>query len=385
MLVRARHYQTSNEVDLRIEDGAIASIEMPSPATPDLQAGWVAPAFFDLQINGSDGHSFNSSALTLEQIQGVVDRCRRHGIADLCPTLITQSYESLEHGFKTLAKACEQSPSLSRALPAFHLEGPYISPEDGPRGAHPREHVRKPDWDEFQRLQDAAGGRIRLLTLAPEHDGAIRFIERVVGAGVVVALAHTAADGQRIRDAVRAGARLSTHLGNGSHAVLPRHENYIWEQLANDDLWASIIADGFHLPETVVRCIIRVKTPQRTILTCDASSVAGLPPGRYKQWDTELEILANNKVVVPGTPYLAGSGAFTDLCVGNAVRFAGVTLTDAVDMAVARPRELLGLPPRILEPTAAADLVLFAWEPGQELRVLATVVAGEGFRGANGC
>src|SRR5262249_6725981 len=249
-----------------------------------------------------------------------------------------------------------------------HLEGPYISPEDGPRGAHPRQHVRPPDWDEFCRLQEAAGGRVRLVTLAPEHEGALRFIERLVAAGVVVALGHTAASGRRIREAILAGACLSTHLGNGTHALLPRHENYLWEQLAADELWASIICDGHHLPPPVVRCIVRVKTPARTILTCDASALAGLPPGHYQLWEQECDILPEGKIVVSDSGYLGGSWAFTDLCVGNVLRFAGVGLSDALDMAGARPRQLLGLPVPRLEAGAAADLVLFDWE-GDEFRV----------------
>src|SRR5205807_3893381 len=189
------------------------------------------------------------------------------------------------------------------------------------------------DGDEFGRLQDASGGRIRLVTLAPEQDGAMRFIERLVGAGVVVAIGHTAADGRQIRDAIAAGARLSTHLGNGAHSVLPRHENYIWEQLAADELWASIICDGHHLPPAVVRCIVRVKTPARTILTCDAGSLAGLPPGRYREWDQEFEVRPEGKIVVADSGYLAGSWAFTDLCIGNVIRHVGVSLGEALDMA----------------------------------------------------
>src|SRR5262249_52959558 len=190
----------------------------------------------DLQINGCDGISFNSPKLTVDNVRHVVQVCRRHGIAGLLPTLVTNSFEALAHGFATLARACETDPGVARAVPGFHLEGPYIAAEDGPRGAHPREHVRRPDWDEFRRWQDAAGRRIKLVTLAPEHDGAIEFITKLTAAGVVVAIGHTAASGERLRQAVRAGARLSTHLGNGSHAVLPRHDNYIWQQLADDDL-----------------------------------------------------------------------------------------------------------------------------------------------------
>jgi N-acetylglucosamine-6-phosphate deacetylase len=374
MRIRARHYATGQPLEIVWENGRVRSLGPPSSAPADAEAGWVAPALFDLQINGCDGHDFSAAKLTAEAVRHVIQVCRQHGIAALCPTLVTNSIEALAHGMNTLRRACEADRAIARAVGGIHLEGPYISPEDGPRGAHARRHVRPPDWDEFRRLQDAAGGRIRLVTLAPEHEGALAFIERLAEADVVVALGHTAASGARIREAVAAGARLSTHLGNGSHAVLPRHDNYIWEQLAADELWASIICDGHHLPPAVVRCIVRVKTPARTILTCDASPLAGLPPGRYREWEQEFEVQTGGKVVVPGTSYLAGSGVFTDVCIGKAVRFAGVSLAEAVDMASANPRELLGLPPQRLEAGVEADLVLFDWEEGGELRVQRTLV-----------
>jgi N-acetylglucosamine-6-phosphate deacetylase len=376
MRIRACHYATGALLTLRIENGRIAALEPPSPAPADLDAQWVAPALFDLQINGCDGRSFNSPTLTIDDVRHVVGVCHRHGIGGLCPTLVTNSVEALLHGFATLRRACETDPAIARAVPALHLEGPYISPDDGPRGAHPKQHVRPPDWDEFRRFQDASGGRIRLVTLAPEHDGALQFIERLTASGVVVSLGHTNASGPRIREAIAAGAKLSTHLGNGAHAMLPRHDNYIWEQLASDDLWASVICDGHHLPPTVIRCILRVKTPARAILTCDASSLAGLPPGHYSEWGQEFEILSSGRIVVSGTPYLAGSSAFTDLCVGHALQHGGVSLADAVDMAGARPRQLLRLELRSLDVGAPADLVLFDWAPGKPFRVRATLAGG---------
>jgi N-acetylglucosamine-6-phosphate deacetylase len=373
MQLRARHYATGELLDLRCKDGRIAEIR---PAESIPSAPFIAPALFDLQINGCGGHSFNSEQLTADAIREVVRTCRQHGIGSFCATLVTNAREALLHGFGTLRRACADDPDVGRAIPAFHLEGPYISPDDGPRGAHPQRHVRPPDWDEFRRFQDAAGGRIRLLTLAPEQDGALPFIERLAASGVVVALGHTAAGAARIREAVAAGARLSTHLGNGSHAVLPRHDNYIWEQLANDDLWASVICDGHHLPAAVMKCILRVKTPARSILTCDAGSLAGLAPGRYRQWDTEFEVHPAGKIVVPGTSYLAGSWAFTDLCVNNAVTLGGVSLREAIDMATANPRKLLGLPPLELVEGAPADFVLFDAE-ARPFRILDTVIAGK--------
>lgn len=376
MRIQARHYATGQTMEVVCAAGKISSLEGPS-GTADLQASWMAPPLFDLQINGCDGRNFSSENLDEDSIRHVVGVCRRHGIGSLCPTLVTNSFAALSHGMATLFRACEADPDLDRALPVFHLEGPYISAEDGPRGAHPKAHVRRPDWDEFQRLQEAAGGRIRLVTLAPEQEGALPFIARAAASGVVVALGHTAANGACIRAAIAAGAKLSTHLGNGCHALLPRHDNVLWEQLAADELWASFICDGHHLPATVVRCMVRIKTPARLILTCDASTLAGLPPGRYREWDQEFEVLPSGKVIVPETSFLAGSGAFTDYCLGNVMRFSGVGLVQAIDMASAHPRELLGLPSGRLEVGAPADLILFDWHWGGDVQVRHTIIAGK--------
>jgi N-acetylglucosamine-6-phosphate deacetylase len=376
MRIHARHYRTGEVIEVLCEKGLIQSISSPAGQAADVQAGWIAPALFDLQINGCGGNNFSSESLTVAKVRQIVDRCRGHGIGALCPTLVTNSFVALAHGLAVVREACAGDPEIDRALPAIHLEGPYIAPEDGPRGAHPRRHVRPPDWDEFCRLQDYAAGRIRLLTLAPERDGALLFIERLTRAGVVVALGHTAATGPRIRDAIAAGARLSTHLGNGCAALLDRHDNVIWHQLAADQLWASMIADGHHLPPAVLGCILRVKTPARTILTCDASSLAGLPPGVYQEMDQEIEVLADGKIVVPNTRYLAGSGAFTDICIATVLCQTQVPLSEAIDMAGARPRELLGLKPLRLQAGDPADLILFDWNNGGSFCITRTVVAG---------
>jgi N-acetylglucosamine-6-phosphate deacetylase len=184
-----------------------------------------------------------------------------------------------------------------------------------------------------------------------------------------VALGHTGASPACIRDAINVGAKISTHLGNGSHAVLPRHDNYLWEQLASDQLWASMIGDGHHLPDSVMRCILRVKTPARLILTCDASPLAGLAPGAYRQWEHDFEVLPTGKIVVSGTPYLAGAWAFTDTCVANVLRLGETSLADTIDMASNRPRELLGLPARQIAVGEPSELIVFDWAPGAEFRM----------------
>jgi N-acetylglucosamine-6-phosphate deacetylase len=359
MIIRGRHHSSGPAIDIVCSDGVIASVGPAGEGRADIEAAWVAPGLFDLQINGAMGRTFVAPGLSTEDIREVVRVCRTHGITAFCPTLITASHEQLKAGFTALRRAREESVELARALPCFHLEGPFISPEDGPRGAHPLADVRLPDLDEYTRLQDAAGGLIRLVTLAPERPGALPFIEAVVGQGVVVAIGHTAAPPAVIRDAVSAGASLSTHLGNGSHAMLPRHDNYLWEQMAHDGLMASVIADGHHLPVSVLRCIVRTKTPGRLILTCDASGLAGLPAGRYSQWGTDLEVLPGGKIVVPGTPFLAGSGLFLDSCVTHLARLAECPFADVIEMASRSPRRLLGQEVPTLDVGQPAEVVLF--------------------------
>ncbi len=365
MIFQVRHYATGTALAVTITGGRIGGVES-SDGSP---TRWIAPAFFDPQINGCLGIGFNSPALNSDSVRAVADECRRHGIGAFCPTVITDSFDAIRNAFATLACATETDPDLARRMPCFHLEGPYLCGDDGPRGAHPKAHVRDPDWDEFRRLQDAAGGRIRMVTLAPERHGATAFIEKATATGIVIALGHTAATGEQIRDAVTAGAKTSTHLGNGCHATMNRHANPLWEQAANDDLWASLIPDGHHLPPAVVKSLLRVKTVARTLLTCDAGTFAGCAPGRYADWGTEVEVLPGGKIVVPGTPYLAGSGVFTDACVSNLLRVTDATLADAIAMASLRPRELLGLPLAGLEVGDPGPWMLFDWQPGGEFVV----------------
>src|SRR5438067_9338666 len=161
MRIHACHYATAAPLELVCEQGRIASIVPPAQTAPDYRAGWIAPALFDLQINGCQGLTFNSEQLTVEGVRQVVAVCRQHGVGGFCPTLVTNALPALVHGLVTIRRACESAPDVAASIPAIHLEGPYISAEDGPRGAHPRQHVRPPSWDEFRRLQEAAAGMIR--------------------------------------------------------------------------------------------------------------------------------------------------------------------------------------------------------------------------------
>lgn len=294
------------------------------------------PGLFDLQVNGFGGIDFNEPDLTPEQVAEALDGMRATGVTRCLPTLITSSFER----FSACARALRAVPD--EAIAGFHMEGPYISPEDGARGAHPREHVIPASHEDFKRRQESAGGRIVLVTLAPEVPGALALTERLAADGMLVAIGHTAASPQQIRDAVAAGASLSTHLGNGCAQMLPRHPNVIWEQLADDTLFASFIADGHHVPPTTLKAMVRAKGTAKSILVTDAIAAAGRPPGRYTIGGVACELGADGRVSLPGTPYLAGSGLTLDHAVGNAVRFTGLTLDEVIPMASTIPARLLG-------------------------------------------
>jgi N-acetylglucosamine-6-phosphate deacetylase len=372
-----RRYENGEPVRITVEGERIAAVEPAWPTHNVDEWPFIAPGLFDLQINGHGGTWFGRAGITPDEVLAVLERHFRFGVTRLCPTVITNSFEVLHGALSALRVACEWELWATRMVPGFHFEGPYISGEDGPRGAHPQEHVRPPDWKEFERLQAAAGGRICLITLAPELPGAIAFIQRAVASGVTVALGHTAASGEEIAAAVDAGARLSTHLGNGAHTTLRRHPNYIWEQLGDPRLSASVIADGHHIPPSVLRPIIRTKGVGGVILTCDASGLAGCSAGTYTEGQMRMEVLDDGRIVVAGQrQLLAGSAANTGRCVLEALRNGGVRLREALDMAGRNPSRLLGFEEIALRAGSRADLVLFGISESDSLDVRATVAAG---------
>jgi N-acetylglucosamine-6-phosphate deacetylase len=307
------------------------------------------PGLMDLQVNGFAGVDFNDPGVTEEKMLRALKAIQETGVTRCLPTLTTSSPQDFSSCARTIARM------KHAAVMGFHMEGPYISPLDGARGAHPKEFVCLPDLDDFKRRQEAADGKIMLVSLAPEVEGAIPMIEFLVKSGIRVAIAHTAATPAQIQDAVKAGATLSTHLGNGCAQMLPRHPNFIWEQLAEDRLLASFIVDGQHLPPATVKSMIRAKTPARSILVTDAIEAAGLPPGSYQFSHHAVELSPEGRVSLVGTPYLAGSALRMDAAVGNTVRFTGLPLEDVLAMASTHPARYIGVQP--------AGKVKANWDP----------------------
>jgi N-acetylglucosamine-6-phosphate deacetylase len=378
----ARRYDTLRPVQISHESGRITAIV---PAEESQLLPIVAPGLVDLQVNGYGGVEFNSPTLTVEEVARAALAHDAFGVTSLLATCTTDSFELLARSFRVIAEARRTRPDVALRIPGIHLEGPYISSQDGPRGAHPLQHVRAPDWDEFRRLQEAAEGAIRLLTVSPEYDNAPEFIARVADSGVLVAVGHTAANSDQIRAAVDAGARMSTHLGNGAHPQIRRHPNYIWDQLAEDRLTASLITDGHHLPPAVVQTMFRAKTLSRCVLVSDITALAGMPAGRYSTGLGEVELLPSGKLVPAGQPQLlAGASLPLHGCVPLAMKFGGLSLAQAVDLASRQPARLIGHDGGRLDVGAPATLTLFDFPSDltKPLHIRATLHAGECVFGA---
>jgi N-acetylglucosamine-6-phosphate deacetylase len=336
-----------------------------------------SPGWIDVQINGLAGVDFGDPKVSVEQFINVCRRLWSEGVAYFLPTLITGPLDRMAAALARLSGFAD-TPDVAPSVLGFHLEGPWLSAEEGPRGAHPKECCRNPDWDDFRRLQDAAGGKVSMVTLAPELPGAAAFIERLVAAGVKVAIGHTAANREAILAALEAGADLATHLGNAAHEMLHRHRNYVYDLLGDDRAWASFIVDGHHLPPWVVQSFVRAKGLTRTILVSDAVALAGMPPGVYDAGYRKFEVRDDGYIGVLGEPRMAGSGLILRKGIENLVRFAGVSLADSISTVTTNPTRWLGLSDRLASPGGSeTSSVRFRWDEEKgEIVVLETTVAG---------
>jgi N-acetylglucosamine-6-phosphate deacetylase len=340
------------------------TIEAVRPATFE-DGLYLSPGWIDIQVNGFAGVDYNSPLVPHEEIARSVRAQLATGVTRLYPTVITGAPEDMEAALHNLSRARDEFPE-GEAIAGFHVEGPHIGIEDGPRGAHPKRWVRKPDFDEFRCWQEVTGGRIRLVTLSPEWPEAPRYIERIVAEGAVASIGHTGATAAQIADAVSAGATLSTHLGNGAHAVMRRHPNYIWDQLAEDRLMADFIVDGIHIGAAFLKTALRAKGIERSVLVTDASSPAGAQPGRYYLGEQAVDLTEDGRVVLADTEKLAGSALRMDRAIANVMRIAGAGLADAVRMATVNAAKAGAVRGRSNGIAAGdrADLVQFRCESG---------------------
>jgi len=378
-MIEGIHYATGKPIQVKIEDGKIVEVKSIKKLKEENSKTYISPGFFDNQVNGFAGVSFafGESDLTAEGIEKATNELWKKGVTTYLPTLTTNSKEVLVRNFAILANAIDNE-NLRGSIPGFHLEGPYINPEDGFRGAHPKQFVRLPNWDEFMEMYKASGENILQVTVAPEMEGSQDFIKKCKEKGIVVAVGHHNANKEQLDLAVKNGAQTSTHLGNGCANMINRHQNPLWPQLANDDLMISIICDGFHLLPEEIKTFYRVKGVDKTIITSDVTSYAALPPGNYKTETGEtIELTKEGKLWYPAQNVLYGSASPITRGVGHIMDVTGCSLGNAIQMASTNPARLYNLNDRgTLEVGKRADLILFILEDFN-VNILKTFVEGE--------
>ena len=298
---------------------------------------------FDLQVNGFAGIDFQRPQITRADLERAAEALRRHHTTGILFTLITDTIEALAAQLERVERFRAESAPVREMIAGYHIEGPYLLPEVGYHGAHDPRKMKAPDRAEFDRLQRAAGGRIRLLTLAPEWPGSPDFIRHVVANGVTASIGHSNADDRAIDEAVAAGLTMCTHVGNGVPQQMHRHDNIIQRLLARDELTAVFIPDGIHVPPSVLRNFVRAKPRAKVLFTTDCMAAAGAPPGRYTVGHIDVEAGADGVVREPGKPNFAGSSLSMDSAVANIRRFLGWNEAEAVHSCGEAVRAALGL------------------------------------------
>ena len=343
---------------LSIENGVISRIEQ-TAGDGDF---FLTPGFIDLQVNGYCGFDVNAPDVTPETIRDLAQSLLERGVTCFAPTLITASELRICRALQVIAEARRMWPRVAACIPYVHVEGPHVSAQDGYRGAHPASDVRPPSIEEFKRWQNAGDGIVGMVTMSPHFCLAVEYIAALTAMGVLIAIGHTQASAEQIRCAVDAGARLSTHLGNGMAAEIPRHSNPLWPQLAEDRLTASFIADGHHLPADMLKVMLGAKGPERAILVSDSVALAGMPAGVY---DTpvggHVVLRPDGRLCLAGSELLAGATSSLPQCIGYVVRELGLPLHEALQMATSNPGRFAGGRGQ-LKVGARADAVRFRWD-----------------------
>jgi N-acetylglucosamine-6-phosphate deacetylase len=365
-------YETLPGHDLVIEDGLIASVYPAERGQGDAGEAkhidatglWVIPGLIDMHVHGSAGS--DTMDATPAAMQTMADYFVQHGVTSYLPTTITAPPSAIDAAIHNLISLVQ--PRAGAQHLGVHLEGPYIGSQF--RGAQPEEWLRSPDPQEYERWFET--GAIRLVALAPELPGAIEMIERGTRLGIRFSVGHSSASYEQVLQAADHGLSQSTHTFNGMTGLHHREPGAAGAVLADERIYAEIIADGIHLHPAVVKLVVRAKGIGRTILVTDAIRAAGLHDGDYDLGGQTVQVRGGIARTSRGS--LAGSTLAMDAALRNVMRFAGVSIHDALRMATATPAEALGLSSRkgVIQPGADADLALV--DP--DLNVQATIVNG---------
>jgi N-acetylglucosamine-6-phosphate deacetylase len=299
------------------------------------------PGFVDLQVNGYLGVDFSNPDLSVETCVHACASLLRAGTAAFLPTIITSPTEVYKRNLPILASVIEQDEFRGRLL-GIHVEGPFISPEPGAVGAHQAEWVRNPDVNLFKQLNRWANHKVRILTLAGEREGAEELSRYAISQGILVSNGHSLSTPVVLDRMAWAGASALTHLGNGLPHHLHKFDNPLWAGLADDRFTAMMIGDGHHIPDGVLKAMIRAKGISRTIIVSDTAPIAGLPPGRYTTLGNEVVLAEDGRLYNPQKGFLVGSSATLLGCMNHIASLNCFSLAEMLDLGFYNPLRLIG-------------------------------------------
>jgi len=368
-----------------VEEGRVLEISPRSswqvPAgvsVSDFGDGVMAPGYVDLHIHGSAGYDVMDDST--EALPAIERLLARHGVLSYFPTTVTAPMDTTLRALERLADAIEKrereqpherknADGKIRAVPlGIHLEGPFLS--HARRGVHPPENLLAPKLSTFEQFWQAARGRIRMMTIAPELDGAPEVIAEAAQRGICVSLGHSDADFEAAERGIAAGARHATHTFNAMRPLDHRNPGILGAVLTDRRVSADIIADGVHLDPAIVKLVANAKGPEQTVLITDAISATGMPDGRYRLGPFEVDV-RDGKCMAGGK--LAGSVLTMDCAVRNLARFAEWNLQRAVAAASKNPARVARIARKgMLAVGADADFVVLS----SEGEVLRTFVGG---------
>jgi N-acetylglucosamine-6-phosphate deacetylase len=327
-----------------IEDGRIAAISTrESGALPagarvlDFPGATLAPAFFDVHTHGAMGHDLMEA--TPEALQAVSSFLATRGVGNFLVTTVTAPIDTTLRSLERLAKLLAQPPVEGQSHPiGIHLEGPFLS--HAKRGVHPPANLLEPDIATFDRFFEAAGGHMRLMTLAPELPGSAELAAHATARGVRISIGHSNATAAETRTSMAAGAVSATHTFNAMRPLDHREPGILGVVLTSDDLFAELICDGVHTAPELVKLWWRAKGPQRALLVTDAMSATGMPDGEYLLGGFPVQV-AEGRAMAGGV--LAGSVLTMDRALSNFMRITSAPLDQALRLVTANPAAMTGL------------------------------------------
>ncbi len=363
-------------VKISIENEKIVAIEN---IDSNENLPYISAGLCDLQMNGYAGVDFNSKDdLSSDDLSTFATACFKEGTTTFLPTIITNDVDAISDRLANICKSMKSIDMLEHSLLGFHIEGPFISPLDGARGAHDKAFICEPNIKAIKKWQEITNGMIKIITLSPEWQNANEVIKEIASMGICVSIGHSMATEEQISQAALAGASMVTHFGNGVPVQIPRHPNFLWQQMAEDSLSLGIIADGFHLPDSVLKVVLKLKK-ENCFLVSDSTAFGGKEPGVYEAHiggkvvlseDGRLSLFENQNL-------LAGSAKSLKHCVENLIKKDIASMEHSFKLATTIPAKKINMEQHSsLQVGSYANIVLFDYSDSK-ISILESYIHGK--------